>query len=34
MNSKLDWNDYHTVLQIAEAGSLSGAAHRIGPVAV
>lgn len=30
MNNKLDWNDYQTVLRIAEAGSLSGAAHRIG----
>lgn len=30
MNNRLNWNDYQTVLQIAEAGSLSGAAHRIG----
>ncbi|SLN11311.1 HTH-type transcriptional regulator YofA [Roseivivax jejudonensis] len=30
MNKKLDWNDYATVLRIAEAGSLAGAAHRIG----
>ncbi|MFU1478600.1 LysR family transcriptional regulator [Roseovarius sp. C7] len=30
MNSKLDWNDYQTVLLIAEAGTLSGAAQRSG----
>ncbi|ETX09537.1 LysR family transcriptional regulator, partial [Roseivivax halodurans JCM 10272] len=30
MNKRLDWNDYQTVLRIAEAGSLSGAAHRSG----
>ncbi len=30
MNNVLDWNDYQTVLRIAEAGSLSGAAHRAG----
>lgn len=30
MNKRLDWNDYQTVLQIAEAGSLSGAAHLAG----
>lgn len=30
MNNRLDWNDYQTVLRIAEAGSLSGAAHRSG----
>lgn len=30
MNSKLDWSDYQTVLRVAEAGSLSGAAHRVG----
>lgn len=30
MNNKLDWNDYQTVLRIAEAGTLSGAAHMIG----
>lgn len=30
MNERLDWNDYEIVLRIAEAGSLSGAAHRMG----
>ncbi len=30
MNDKLDWNDYETVLLIAEAGSLSKAAHLAG----
>lgn len=30
MNNRLDWNDYQTVLLIAEAGSLSSAAHRAG----
>lgn len=30
MNKKLDWNDYQTVLLIAEAGTLSGAAQRSG----
>lgn len=30
MNGRLDWSDYQIVLLIAEAGSLSGAAHRAG----
>ncbi|EPX81909.1 LysR family transcriptional regulator [Salipiger mucosus] len=30
MNDKLDWTDYETVLRIAEAGSLTGAAQRLG----
>jgi DNA-binding transcriptional LysR family regulator len=30
MNNKIDWNDYKIVLQIAEAGSLSKAAHLAG----
>ncbi|ETX13703.1 LysR family transcriptional regulator [Roseivivax halodurans JCM 10272] len=30
MNNSLDWNDYRTVLRIAEAGSLSAAAKRTG----
>ncbi len=30
MNSSLDWNDYKIVLQIADAGSLSGAARQAG----
>lgn len=30
MNDKLDWNDYETVLRVAEAGSLSKAAHMTG----
>ena len=30
MNNKLDWNDYEIVLRIADAGSLSKAAHLAG----
>ncbi|MGK9169179.1 LysR family transcriptional regulator [Inquilinus limosus] len=30
MNEQIDWEDLHTVLAVAEAGSLAGAARRLG----